>query len=575
MEDTKMTKYRWSLLIVGSSLLLLSSFSLGSLRNNNKLLVYEYVKPFLWGENTSGRPGYKDFSFFLDSTKLHPLGLGSYAFFNLWQGTEDNNPELLNIGRKYIDYLAQDYPFVQRNGNATLYNYPFTHKEYKAGEWHSGMANSIIALSFLQAYIIFDEPSYLRYAEQAMMGVTEEISKGGSALKVESGKWFLEYASKTIDHDKARFVLNGFLYQLLALKLYCDITGDEYFIKEYKSGLLAYQDLYEQFHYESGDWTYYSLNPKSVETPHYVIFDIILLDALYELTNETVFNVESSYRRNILRKHYNLESIPLNRRQGIYCFSQVGPPHPYWVDIYPTTIRFLSENDSKEIYLKNPREVGVPIESRCFSIDTLTTDKYRIVEVWAVYHSDSVLLFESKIENIKHAIEPDIFPDYDLMTNLLAEKESSKRAIIQNPASGTNLNRGAISVQFDQVFIGNKDKYLGIVINSQKKFTSLRIFLTNTLNERASRYYLNTLDSGKDNLILISVNGFGNIEQLTNTNFSSLELHFYNVPPKEDSPYSIDIKNVVFFQSNYNLLHFLKRRPAVIFTEKKTPGFLY
>jgi len=570
-----MTKYKWIILFIVSYLLLLSNSEHSSPRNNNKLLVYEYVKPFLWGESVSGRPGYHDFSVFSDSMNLHPLRLGMFAFSNLWYGSRDNNTQLLNTGRKYIDFLANEYPSIQRNGKTTLYNYPFNYNELKAGEWHSGMANCIIALSFLQAHMVFNEPSYLLYAKQTMMGVTEPISEGGSAIKIKSGKWYLEYAAKTIDHGNARFVLNGFLYQLLALKLYSDITGDDYFLMEYNSGLIAFKELYDQYHCSSGDWTYYSLSPKKVEPPHYVIFDIILLDALYELTDESLFYAESSYRRNILRAHYNLESHPLNKKKDIYVFSQVGPPHPYWVDIYLTTIRFLSENDTKEIHLENPRESGIPIESRCFSIDTLVTNKYKTVEVWAVYLSDSVLLFESKIEDIKHAIRSDIFPDYALTTSYLAENESSRQSIIQNPASGKNINRSEISVQFDQVYDGYRDKYLGVVINCEKKFSALRMILSNTLKEKASRYYLNTLEPGKDNLILISVNGLSNIDQLSNRNFNSLELHFYNDRPEEDSPYSVEITEIIFFQSNYNLHTFFMRRPDIVFKEKDNPGFLY
>jgi hypothetical protein len=306
-----------------------------------------------------------------------------------------------------------------------------------------------------------------------------------------------------------------------------------------------------------------------------MIFDIILFDALYELSNESLFNVESSFRRNILKEHYNLESRPLNKGQDTYLFSQVGPPNPYWVDMYSSTIRFRSEDDTEEIHLENPRDFEIPIESRCFSMDTLVKEKYKSVEVWAKYFSDSVLLFESRIEDINYAIEPDVLPEYDLTTSYLAERESSSRSVIQNPASGQDLNRGMISVQFDQVFDGSQDKYLGLVINCEKRFRSLRLFLTNTFNEKASRYYINTLVPGKDNLILISIAGLKNIDQLTNTDFSSIQLHFYNSPPEEDSPYSVDIKDVVFFRSNYNLKRFLEKKPDLVFKEKEIGGFLY
>jgi len=572
-----MSKFQRSLQILFSFSFLISFLPNGFSSENQDLFKYEYIKPFLWGESTDGHPGYYDLSVQKDTMKLHPLGLGKYAFISLWYGERDNNPELMEIGRKYVDFLAKEYPHLEEHEASILYNYPFSNKELKAGEWHSGMANSIIALSFLQASILYDEPVYLDYAELAMRGVTNTLAEGGSALNLDKGKWFLEYAGKSVNHDNARFVLNGFLYQLLALKLYGNYTGDEYFISEYESGLLAYQQLYDQFHYASKDWTYYSLNPKSVEPPHYVIFDITLLDALYELTGELIFESESAFRRNVLKAHYDLEYTPLTKTQDIYLFSQLGAPNPYWVDIYRTTLRFNSKLDDKVMDLNNPREFHIPIEARCFRLDTLKSEEFSTVEVWAKYITDSVLLFESMVNEIRLASRPNIVTDYELSTKRLAEKEAHKRITILNPATdkGKGLNSGILSIELDQVFDGYADKYLGIVLNSQSSYKSLRIFLTNSMNERASRYYINTLEPGIDNLILISVVGLKHIDQLTNREFTTVELHFYNEPLKTDSPYSIEIKDIVYFPSNTNLYSYLKRSYKVDFKEKDNPGFLY
>lgn len=69
--------------------------------------------------------------------------------------------------------------------------------------------------------------------------------------------------------------------------------------------------------------------------PHYVIYDLILFRALFELDKSAEIERILQERRQILKNAYRFEYfMEGNRPQFLY--SLIGPPHPYWIDVLRT-----------------------------------------------------------------------------------------------------------------------------------------------------------------------------------------------------------------------------------------------
>ena len=83
------------------------------------------------------------------------------------------------------------------------------------------------------------------------------------------------------------------------------------------------------------------LNPKTIEPVHYAIYNILLLKALYKSTGDQLYLKEIEKRRSILKSSYPLFKKVENDKD-IYLFSTIGPPHPYWIDIYQIIINYYS-----------------------------------------------------------------------------------------------------------------------------------------------------------------------------------------------------------------------------------------
>ena len=167
--------------------------------------------PFFWGFNLNK---IISMSIISDSTHLHPLNIGRYAYFVLTKGFKNEDQKLLNIGKLYLEFLIK-YPYLYNTDNSTIYLYAFTHNHFRKYEWWSAMANSTIALAFLKGYEIFKDENYRISFQKAMEGIIKTIEENGSALELDKeAKWYLEYCSKNTNNENAYFVLNGFLYTL-------------------------------------------------------------------------------------------------------------------------------------------------------------------------------------------------------------------------------------------------------------------------------------------------------------------------------------------------------------------------
>ena len=186
--------------------------------------------PFFWGYSVND-DFFKDANLLNSTSYLHPLDLGRKALFAIHVGVRENDSNLLGYGKKYLDFLLE-YPFVNEDSTSIVYKYSFAHNEFAAGEWWSGMANSVIALAFLEGYEAFEDTVYFENFEKAINGVIEKVEDGGSAIEFANGeRWYQEYVDTNRNAGNSYFVLNGFLFSLLAIDIICEKTEQDFYFE--------------------------------------------------------------------------------------------------------------------------------------------------------------------------------------------------------------------------------------------------------------------------------------------------------------------------------------------------------
>ncbi|MDX1798724.1 MAG: D-glucuronyl C5-epimerase family protein, partial [Candidatus Lokiarchaeia archaeon] len=166
--------------------------------------------------------------------EISPLKIGIASFKLMYLGQLEHDSLKSALGKKLLDEMMY-YEFVEESDSCLKYYYPFDHKELKAKEWWSGMANSILSLAYLMGAEVFADSVYYQQSQKIMNGVINHVSEGGSRIYHKSGGyWYCEYVWKGISEKNAYFVLNGFNFQQLCIKIYSLITGNKLLEKYYQ-----------------------------------------------------------------------------------------------------------------------------------------------------------------------------------------------------------------------------------------------------------------------------------------------------------------------------------------------------
>lgn len=529
--------------------------------------------PFFWGYKIDSTFINKDL--LKDSLTLHPLDLGRYAYFMLNQGKELNDTVLLNKGKKYLDFLI-NYPYKFEDSTSCAYNYPFTHGNMIAKNWWSGMANSTISLAFLEGFEIFGDSAYYKQFEKSINGIIESISDIGSAVELDdSSKWYLEYADFKSDSTNTKFVLNGFLYALLALDVASEKT-DKFYLKEaYNKGVNAYFLLKEKFYYSDSAWTYYMLNPLTIESPHYNIFDLLLLKSLKYSDQNSLFDNEIELRKEILKKAYPV-NVKKENGSDIFIFSYIGPPHPYWIDTYQIVIQYFRKGKIlKTKILATPRDFNTNIFDRAFNIDTFETKKVDNIKVYSCYFNDTVNLYEVDIDEIEKSGNENhnIFPyKLEIMRDAQVVDNSNIQIINSSQNGSRALNRGTARFMLDENLDIDKNKFFGILINPKQKMSSLLITIIDSLNS-ATRYYVELMPD-TSNMVLLNKLGFKNYESIDCESISEIRFDIFTKSLAKDTTYNIEFSKVFGFENSFQLYNFFKNN-EFYFPEEKVPGNIY
>ena len=516
--------------------------SIFSVTNRDVLL------PFTWGAITKGTAHdpqrLEDLTG--DSANLHPLILGSTAFTLLLDGHENDDTLKLSQGKDLLDFLIQ-YPYLSEVEASVLFLYPFPFGDYP-GMWWSGMANSVIALAFVTGYDIFREVEYWEWGLRSLAGSIRPIEENGSALDIApDSRWYFEYVRDGLSVDNAKFVLNGFLLNLIVVKIFERITGDSYYEEAFVTGVNGLKHNSDRFYYPDMEWTYYMLNPLTIESVHYAIYDIMLYDALFILTNDVFFAQEARIRRGILKMEY-----PIMKLNDRHMFSLIGPPHPYWIDTYGIGIHFWSGGKVfRSGTAVNPKDMDIPILERAFILAD-NIGHFDSARIYSVYYGDSCWLYTVTPDEI------DVIDKHVAVEKIPYGLSAMRQALIISNnlflkcSQDTGLIRGTAVLTFDSPIDVKANKFFACLVNPGVAIESVLVSLVDVNESNTYRYY-KPLHVDTLNLVLLNWMGFRNIGATDLSSVTKLYLDFYFNPGSADCLWKIDLSELFLIRDAYSL----------------------
>jgi hypothetical protein len=525
---------------------------------------YKILKPYLSGMDPYANHIYNK-KYLKD--RPHPLLIGMATLYLLREAHHTNERKVVQLAKEYLEFLSNEQTLIDKRENSILWKYNFKWNELEPG-WWSSLANSVIALSFLSAWQEFGLKRYKDIADKAINGVILPIEKGGSALWLdENSCWFSEYAHKNLTKDNEYYVLNGFLLSLLTVRIYADVTGDEKIRKMYECGLNGLKKIYLKFYNNEVKWTYYMLNPLTPEAAHYLIYEMVLYESLYKLTDNDFYLQQLTKHRDFFEEQYPLDLMECN--DGVhFLFSLIGPPNPYWLDTYPIRIEFL-DGKGEIVEIKEsavPRNRNIPIKERAFIYGRVKKTSYKY-KIYACFGKSDQLLYEGLIEKSnKHLINGRRLPesikyklvcsyDAECQDNLSAKILPSKITVPENKEYYSN-NQGILDFSVSLLNL-KKYKYFGFVINPTENLRSIRFRLYDSNGNSVQRYYVE-LQGKVNNLIILHLSGFKGKAAFKPALTKIISLVIPTSGAFHVNDFNVTIKKFLGFRNNVELYNFVR-----------------
>jgi hypothetical protein len=412
------------------------------------------------------------------------------------------------------------------------------------------MDSAINALAFKAGSEIFGDPAYETMYKKAINGLLSTVPEGGSALWLSPESfWMSEYAWAGLTPENAYYVLNGYDFSLLALRIVASVTGNQDYATMYDYALNSYKKIHDQFYREDDKWTWYMLNPKVIEPMHYAIFDGMLLESLYNISNDNFFSDELSRRRDIISDRYPFYIDA----DSNFMFSLLGPPWPYMADMYSIRVDFMEGNSivgSKSSY--DGYEYDISLKERLFVTGSIPPGASSAI-IWAEYKGQAFKLYEANISMDNNSIpKHPVFASFTLScaydavcqdANTLKIDPSIVDVFGENSYTNT---QGRIIMTLEEPISRSSNKYIGVNINPEQNVKSLEVLLFDDQGNSVSQYYI-PLKGDSDNLLLFSWIGFDNINSLTDL-IKEIQLVIYT---SDENPYNIKINNIIRFEDDW------------------------
>lgn len=219
------------------------------------------------------------------------------------------------------------------------------YRDFEYG-WVSSMDAPAIAVLAQLMYEETGEDRYRDFVASLSEYMTKDVSEHGYIAQIHGQPWLFEYADTNTTAETGEFVLNGSLLGTLCTAMVARVTGNSELWALVEKQTALYEEMMPQYWYAEDAWCYYMLQPKTVDPPHYVIFEIRLFNALAEATGIDFYGQEAQRRIDLLKSNYRLNVFEQDDGTLQYLFFRGGAPHYYYTDIYDTELVFLDAQDN-------------------------------------------------------------------------------------------------------------------------------------------------------------------------------------------------------------------------------------
>jgi hypothetical protein len=216
--------------------------------------------------------------------RYHPTLIAMYALANYNEFVRSKEEEYKRIFLKHVHWLKKNA--VSRNGSVIWFLY-FEPIGYNCNiPWISAMTQGLAISALVRAYNIRKDEKLLELAHKALKSFEIPISKGGVLHTDDNGNcWYEEAAC-----PNSASILNGFIFSLMGVYDFYEITKDE------KAEKIFYEGI-ETLHKHLTDyelklllfrWSRYD-NRFTMHSRNYHYVHILQLEWLYQVTKDKFF----------------------------------------------------------------------------------------------------------------------------------------------------------------------------------------------------------------------------------------------------------------------------------------------
>ncbi len=428
------------------------------------------------------------------------------------------------------------------------------YKSYNTFEygWASCLDAPPAAVAAQMLYEHTGKAKYKRFVSQLMEYIPTNVSEHGFIATANGKRWLFEYAETDTDAENGAFVLNGSMVGTLSTCILASYFSDEGLRQLVTESTENYKAMMENYLYDNNEWCYYMLNRKTVNQPHYVLFEIRLCEALYALTQDTFYQEQAELRRSMLLRWYKAY-VYQDKTDGRTYVTMLrgGAPHYYNNDLYATRLELYDEGGEllkSEVMSGREREYGViRVEMPENASKTVwLVDRYPDVPLF------SVCLGELQLEE-GYPVNPS---DHILDTVLNANADgafSEDGELVLTNKTGTANVVGTFSAPAsgdpETVFVIEFENYSPCEC-------SMNLVLYDQTGLGISRTLL-PLQYGKC-YAAFSVLGF--VQKETSLcDVASFNLRLYTNSIPDDTEYSLRIKNIYAFQNTWEYLQYMEQ----------------
>ncbi|MCG2460960.1 D-glucuronyl C5-epimerase family protein [Flavobacteriaceae bacterium F89] len=493
-------------------------FSTSNCNKNNEFGSLEKrIKPIIWGtDDFSSKQSLADFQ--AEKREPHPLDIGKSLIYTAYKYQQTGDSFYKEQSMGYLALMEKLYSNPDYYDKNT-FKYNFSHGKLKPG-WWSGMANSAIIFGLTFSDNVYGTNHHV-IIDSLIENLKTDYREGGCLYPIDVNKsWILEYAWPDMEEKSVKFVLNGFLYSLICLKMANNISPNPDLELLFNNGWTGLEHKIDDYYFEGVKWTKYDLKP-TIEPPHYAIFDIILLESLASFKDEKVEWIENTLikRKNILKQAYKLDIAEKGKKGYKAMFSLIGPPNPYWIDIYPIEIEInFIGGEQKTLNSYPPKEFEMDIYKRgfiSFDLDKTEFSKINNITVSSEYLGKKQELFMFTQKELQRNVSGVNLPNRIEIESLSANydgvfKDSMvtidpERMYDSNIESYKN-NVAQTVISFKDTVNFNEGENLVLKVANTFDITDHKFFI-HTENEKVYQKYYKSISEG-DNILVLNPTQF-------------------------------------------------------------------